>query len=161
MLRIIPTGTITAGLSHRFREATLAQLVAAAEELDEMGHADFRYALNFGHANGQLTRVDLTMRLTIDMPTWTQAVRRPQAERDEWERFLRALRVHEDGHIAICRPEAPTTYERLLAATPDTINDVLNEETERIRALNRAYDTRTGHGTTQQTPHGTTVIQIP
>lgn len=161
MLRIIPSGSITAGVSHRFRQTTLAGVASVANSMDEVGHADFRYGLSFDHANHQLTRVDLTMHLAIEMPFWSHAVRRPQAEQDEWNRFLLALRHHEDGHIAICRPEAATTYELLVAATPATINDVLAEETARIRALGRAYDTRTANGTTQQTPHGTTIIQIP
>lgn len=161
MLRIIPTGGITAGVSHRLRQATLADVAATAAAMAEVGHADFRYGLSFGHANHQLTNVDLTMHLHIDMPVWTHAARRPQAEQDEWARFLQALRHHEDGHISICRPEAATTYELLVASTPSTINDVLTRETRRIRALGRAYDTRTGNGTTQQTPHGTTIIQLP
>ena len=161
MLRIVPSGAIVASVNHRFRETTLAGVAAAASSMAEVGHADFRFALDFGHANGQLTNVDLTMYLTIGMPVWVHVARRPQAEQDEWNRFLRALRHHEDGHIAICRPEAANTYELLVASTPTTINSVLARETARIRGLGVAYDTRTNNGTTQQTPDGTTTIQIP
>jgi predicted secreted Zn-dependent protease len=117
--------------------------------------------MSFAHANGNITRVDLTMALTIDMPVWSKVGKAKQAEQNEWNRFLRALRVHEDGHITICRAEAPTTYQRLMRATPNNINDVLDRERARIQSLNDAYDTRTDHGRTQQTPHGTTVITLP
>jgi hypothetical protein len=101
------------------------------------------------------------MRLSIGMPVWTKVAQRPAAERTDWARFLRALRVHEDGHIRIFRAEAPTSYQLLTQSTPDAINDVLAKETARIEALSDAYDHRTDHGQSQQTPHGTTVITVP
>jgi predicted secreted Zn-dependent protease len=162
MLRIVPAGTITAGTSHTFDAATLRDLAASMAGLDEVGHADFDLALAFSTDGGnRLTNVDLTMTLTIDMPVWTQVSSRPEAERNEWNRFHRALRAHEDGHISICRAEAPTTYEKLTKATASTINDVLEAERLRIKRLNDAYDTRTGHGTRQQTAHGSTTITVP
>ena len=162
MLRIVPAGGITAGTGHTFDGATLRAVVNAMHGMDEVGHADFDLAMNFSTDGGErVTNVDLTMRLTIDMPEWTKSAGRPAAERDEWNRFMRALRHHEDGHITICRREAPTTYQRLTRATASTINDVLDRERARIQALNDAYDTRTGHGTSQNTPDGNTVITVP
>jgi predicted secreted Zn-dependent protease len=159
-LRFQPPGAITAGVSRRFRERTLAD-IADASDADEAGSATFRFDLDFRHANGQLTRVDLTVRLRIGMPVWIHRNGRPAAERNEWDRFHRALRHHEDGHIDIFRAEAPASYERLLRATPGTINAVREEEESRIQALSDDYDHRTDHGRRQQTPHGTTVIQVP
>lgn len=162
MLRIDPAGAITAGTSHSFDGATLRDVVSAMSGLAEVGHADFDLAMSFSTDGGErVTNVDLTMRLTIDMPVWTKVAGRPTAERNEWNRFMGALRHHEDGHIRICRTEAPRTYERLTRATASTINDVLDRERARIQALNDAYDTRTGHGTTQNTPNGNTVITVP
>ena len=162
MLRIVPAGTITAGTSHTFDAPNLRDLAAAMAGLAEVGHADFDLALAFATDGGnRLTNVDLTMTLTIDMPIWNQASSRPDPEKNEWNRFLRALRAHEDGHIAICRAEAPTTYDKLTKATPATINDVLEAERLRIKRLNDAYDTRNGHGTRQQTAHGSTTITVP
>jgi hypothetical protein len=160
-LRILPAGAISAGVHHTFTDATLADLVDAFDPSEEPALAEFAFSMSFAHAGGRLTNVDLTMRLTIDMPVWSKVGRRPQAEQDEWARFLRALRVHEDGHIAIYRREAPITYERLLESTPGAVEALLETERVRIVGLSDAYDTRTGHGTTQQTPHGTTVITVP
>jgi hypothetical protein len=160
-LRILPAGAISPGVHHTFRDATLEDLVDGMDPDEEAGFAEFAFGLSFDHAGGRVTRVDLTMTLTIDMPVWSTVGRRPQAEQDEWARFLRALRVHEDGHIAIFRREAPKTYDKLLTTRPGTIEAVLERERLRIVALSDAYDVRTGHGTTQQTPHGTTVITVP
>jgi predicted secreted Zn-dependent protease len=158
-LLITPSGSVPAGLSQTLTGSTLAAVAAGTQ--DEVGSADFHFDLNYGHANGLITSVDLTMSLTVDLPEWSGYATRPQREKDEWDRFLRALRAHEDGHIAIFRREAPTAYERVRRARPATITAVLARETRRIRALSDAYDHQTDHGRRQQTAHGTTVIQVP
>lgn len=160
-LRVLPAGAIAAGVHHTFDDNTLADVTTSMDQLEEAAAAEFHFNMSYDTAGARVTNVNLTMRVTIDMPVWTRVAQRPQAEQNEWNRFLRALRVHEDGHITIFRHEAPTTYERLVAATPSTINDVLEAERQRIVQLNEVYDNRTDHGRTQQTPHGTTVIVIP
>ena len=160
-LRILPPGGISAGVHHTFTQATLADIVASMAAMDEAALAEFAFALSFDHANNRLTRIDLTMRLRLDMPEWPNASQRPQPEQDEWNRFLRALRVHEDGHIDIYRREAPTAFQRVSRARPDTAEDVLEAERVRIVGLSDAYDHRTDHGRTQRTRHGTTVITVP
>jgi hypothetical protein len=158
-LTINPTGAITTGVLMTITDANLRDLVANAPA--EMGLAQFAFGLNFNHSGGRITTVDLTMNLTIDMPEWPNASGRPAAERTEWARFLRALRAHEDGHIEIFRGQAERAYNRVRRATPATINQVLESERVRIQGLSDAYDTRTGHGTTQQTAHGSTTITVP
>jgi hypothetical protein len=160
-LRVLPTGTIPAGVHHTFTESSLEDVSLAMDGMDEAAYAEFDFEMSFSTAGSRITRVDLIMWLTIDMPVWSRVDRSPQAEQDEWNRFMRALRAHEDGHIAICRREAPKTYRKLTRSTPGRINGVLDRERIRIRTLNEAYDHRTGHGTTQRTAHGTTTIQLP
>jgi len=159
-LQLIPASAIAAGTYQTFTDATLADLVATAGD-SEPAEATFEFRLDFAQVDNRITLVDLQVLLVINMPEWPNAQRRPDPEKNEWQRFLRALRVHEDGHIDIFRRESATTYQRLLAATPATINAVLARERRRIQGLSDQYDTRTGHGTKQQTPHGTTVITVP
>jgi predicted secreted Zn-dependent protease len=160
-VRILPTGTVPAGVHHTFNESSLEDVSLAMNGMDEAAYADFEFELSFSTAGNRVTRVDLIMWLTIDMPVWSRVDRSPQAEQDEWNRFMRALRAHEDGHIAICRREAPKTYRKLTRASAGRINNVLEAERVRIKALNDAYDHRTDHGRSQRTPHGTTEIQLP
>src|SRR5215208_5914184 len=157
-LRILPAGAISVGVHHTFSEATLAGIVASMGSMDEAAYAEFAFSLSFAQANDRITSVDLTMQLRLDMPEWPNVSQRPQAEQDEWNRFLRALRAHEDGHTAIFRREAPTAHQRVSRAQPDTAEDVLEAERVRIVGLSDAYDHRTDHGRTQRTAHGTTVI---
>lgn len=161
-LKIIPSGTVNAGVSHWFKQKTLAQVAQAIVARGEAGSATFEFDPPKYWANGdKLTRVDLKMKLSIKMPKWSRYARRPKAERREWNRFYKALRYHEDGHIKIFRDEAPTTYEVVKKATPDTLQSIFDSEVARIQKLSDEYDERTHHGLKQATPHGTTVIQIP
>jgi predicted secreted Zn-dependent protease len=161
-LRFSPSGTVPSSVGRTFTEATLAGVAGNVANHDEAGGAEFRFQMDFQqNGNGLITGVDLVMHLTVVLPVWQNRDHRPEPEQREWDRFLRALRVHEDGHITIFRREAPTTYRRLKRARPQTIRDVLNAETERIQRLSDAYDHQTDHGRNQRTPHGTTVIQVP
>jgi predicted secreted Zn-dependent protease len=160
-LSIQPGGAIAAGVHHTFNEAKLADVSASMATMDEAAYAEFDLQMGFAHSNGTITRVDLTMTLTIDMPVWSKAGSARKPEQDEWNRFLLALRAHEDGHIAICRREAPVAYDKLLKSAPSTINDVLERERARIKRLNDVYDHQTDHGRTQNTAHGNTVIVLP
>jgi predicted secreted Zn-dependent protease len=160
-LRVLPIGTLPAGVHHTFNESSLADVSLAMDRMDEAAYAEFEFELSFSTAGNRVTRVNLIMWLTLDMPVWSRVDRSPQAEQDEWNRFMCALRAHEDGHIAICRREAPKTHRKLTRASAGRINSVLEEERLRIKALNDAYDHRTDHGRSQRTACGTTAIRVP
>lgn len=160
-LRITPAGAVTAATGHTVDDATLAGVVQSLGAYAEAGYAGFAFALSYKQPNGTITSVDLTMTLTVEMPVWTKRDKAKAAEQREWDRFHRALRVHEDGHIAIFRREAATTYAKLLKATPGTINDILAAEQARIQDLSDKYDTKTQNGITQPGAQGTTVITVP
>jgi len=160
-LVVRPRGTVSASTGHWFRQRTLAAVAQAMGALGEAAHASFGYDMSATPRGDSIASVDLTVRLSMEMPAWAHVRRRPQAEQREWNRFLRALRYHEDGHIAIYRREAETSYQRLLEATPETINDVLQAEIERVQRVNDEYDRTNHHGQRQSSPHGTTVIQVP
>jgi predicted secreted Zn-dependent protease len=95
------------------------------------------------------------------MQEWKQRDSRPKAEQGEWDRFLRALRAHEDGHIALYRREFSRSFKRLKKVAASKFQDEFNDEVARVKAVNRKYDKMTGNGTKQETPHGTTIIQVP
>jgi predicted secreted Zn-dependent protease len=162
VLTFEPRGDVPATPTLRLDEATLSDLVQNRSG-QELGHT--RYSITWKgpppDAAGRLTALDVTFTLRIEMPVWTSYPRRPEAEKREWDRFYRALLWHEQGHIAIIKREAQTTYARLLNATIDTINQVAEQERQRIHRANAAYDSQTDHGRRQTSPHGTTVIVVP
>lgn len=160
-LHIQPTGGITPFVFITLTGQTLADVARDVSARSEVGKARFVLTYSYDSANGLLTNVDLTMTLTIGMPVWTHRDSRPKAEQDEWDRFHRALRYHEDGHIAIFRGNAHQAYHHLVHSTPHTIAHVYEQQRRHIKALSDAYDARTHHGLIQRTPAGTTVITVP
>jgi predicted secreted Zn-dependent protease len=161
-LQFRPVGNVPATPTLRLRDATLRDLVRDRGG-QELGHATFSITWKGPPPNdaGRFTSLDVTFTLRIEMPVWTRYSSRPEAERHEWDRFYRALLVHERGHIAIFRREAQTTYRRLLAATAATIKNLANQETQRIHRASAAYDRKTDYGRRQKSTHGTTVIVVP
>jgi predicted secreted Zn-dependent protease len=157
-----PSGNVPATRGVRLDDATLRDLVRNRSG-QELGHTTFSITWNGPppDAAGRFTSLDVTFTLRIEMPVWASYPRRPEAEKREWDRFYRALLWHEQGHVAIIKRAAQTTYQRLLAATKDTINNVAGQETQRIHRANAAYDSQTDHGRRQNSPHGTTIIVVP
>jgi predicted secreted Zn-dependent protease len=157
-----PRGNVPATPGLRLQDATLHDLVRNRSG-QKLGHTTYsiRWRGPPPDAAGRFASLDVTFTLRIEMPVWTSYPRRPEAEKREWDRFYRALLWHEQGHIAIIKREAQTTYQRLLNATKDTINNVAEQETQRIDRAGVAYDRQTDHGRRQNSPHGTTVIVVP
>jgi hypothetical protein len=161
-LHFRPAGTVPATPTLRLHDATLRDLVRNRGG-QELGHATFNIYWKGPppDAEGRPTRLDVIFALRIEMPVWTRYSSRPEAERREWDRFYRALLEHERGHIAIFRRESQTAYTRLLAATAATIENLLEQETERMQGVSDAYDRQTDHGQRQRSAHGNTIIVPP
>ncbi|KAA0253902.1 DUF922 domain-containing protein [Acidobacteria bacterium ACD] len=160
---VLPAGAVVANPGYVFGQATLSEVATALNQLGEAGHADWTYDMKWDTApTGGVSRVDLTVVLSMKLPTWTHWAGRPKAERDEWERFSKALRFHEDGHHALARRESRVMYDRLvLARTVRNLRTVYAAEKARIARENKAFDSRTGHGAKQTSPDGTTVLTAP
>ncbi len=101
--------------------------------------------------------VDLTLAITLKLPSWSPGWLCPWGEQKEWRRFLHALTHHEQGHIEIHKKEARVMYRRLCKATSSTVEAVYESERSRIRKLNKAYDKKT-YGT--GTPYGPIAIRL-
>jgi len=161
-LTVQPTGAVNAGTSHRLNEATLAEVARRVASIGVgLAHADWSFDWGWQQSAQGVFSVDLTMQLTMEMPVWSRKSSRPLAEQREWDRFLRALRQHEDGHHVICRREVQVMYRAMNGANQTNVQSVHNREGARIDRLNVEYDRSTDHGRRQTGPHGDTVINVP
>lgn len=98
------------------------------------------------------TKLDLSMTL----PRWLPP---PGAAGDlvaRWERFMSALRVHEEGHVQDARDLESAAKRALLALSSANCGALgaamrarFDQLLEQGRARDRAYDQQTGHGKTQ------------
>jgi len=99
---------------------------------------------------------DLSIRITT--PRLAGAHTKQTALREEWLRYERALRHHEEGHAAIAA-EAACEMERRVDALAETtgscaglgtrIDQVCHRVLVEYRRRDREYERETGHGRTQ------------
>jgi predicted secreted Zn-dependent protease len=115
--------------------------------------------------------IDVTWVTEITLPKWTPGPNVPQAQKDEWTRFVAALTVHENGHkdindqgmakvkqnlvnkmIVLPNINAPpvkgdANYEQMKAAVQNLIKS--DPDYMKIANDNIAYDATNNHGETQ------------
>ena len=152
----------------RVSGATLAQLRDTmretapkdAEGLPRWGMARWRLRWKFEHAHATDCRIGkftITVTSRILMPRWVDREKAPQALQDTWERFYRALLLHENGHRDNGIRAANDLARRLrgMSAHPDCAS--LNAEIENVgqrivgeySLVDKAYDRSTDHGVSQ------------
>lgn len=102
----------------------------------------------------RIDRVEVSMTGRIQLPSIAGGT---AAQRDRFERYVRALDVHEQGHLDFGR-RAAGEIERVLLGMTDArgcgqLEAAANEQGDRIleryQALEDRYDRETGHGRTQ------------
>jgi predicted secreted Zn-dependent protease len=136
-------------------------LLAALNALDEFhGHADWKLAYTYRSRTGaggcSVESVDTTLELSMTLPRWTPTAATPGDLSSRWERYLEALRTHEEGHL-----EHGRSFETALkaafagmsalncAALDAAARSRYGQMLEQYRARDVEYDRRTGHGKTQ------------
>jgi predicted secreted Zn-dependent protease len=118
---------------------------------EEWGSCAANYDYSYAATGGSVTRVDLTVSLTIRLPRWKGKgwQQASPAARKEWERMLQALRTHEDGHVDIARQQAPLVRDRLRKTSEAGLELEAEKARSDAQTENDKYDDRTQHGQTQ------------
>ena len=162
-VKIDPIGKVKPKIGHRFKEETLAEVAEKAVELDEAGSASWSIKYSIPSIRGnRIEKFTLILKLTMGMPVWPNYPKRPQKEKNEWDRFYKALRFHEDQHHAVCKRLAHIMHQKLL--NEKKIKDfkrVFNSEQSKFELINKKFDEDVDHGMKQESPFGTTVIDVP
>lgn len=100
--------------------------------------------------------VTTKLALSMTLPRWSPPPGAPGDLIGRWERFMSALRVHEDGHVQDARNLESAAKRALLAlsssncgALASAMRARFDQLLEQGRARDRDYDQQTGHGKTQ------------
>lgn len=125
-------------------------------------HARADWNITYRYRNRQagnacaVESVDTDLKLTLTMPRW---IKSPEASADlvsRWDRYLTALRTHENGHLEHGRAanrEFRAGAMGLSAPDCGTLDRVVKEHFDRLIATyserDKEYDRSTGHGRTQ------------
>jgi predicted secreted Zn-dependent protease len=128
---------------------TLAEVHAQLDPT-EWGRCTYHYDYDYDTTNGRVTRVNVTLRLTIRLPRWQEGRDQASPEaRAEWDRMMAALRAHEERHAEIAREWAPTFKARILGVRAGNATARYNQVKGQADAAQRRYDARTHHGQTE------------
>src|SRR5262249_30212729 len=151
---------VTPMLGNVLHQDHLVDVAKAIAKLPEAAKAGWHFEYSYKSTGSTITDVDLTLTLYMKMPEWSKYSSASEKEQMEWDRFLRALRFHEDGHHDLCRREAKTVYDTLSEAkTLKALKSAYDSEIARVQGLSDAYDDSVDHGKTQTSLHGTTIIK--
>ncbi len=120
-------------------------------------NVSYEYTTRVERGQCRIASVSTTLVGQIRMPRWTATQGSPAALRAKWDRYVSALKVHEDGHIAIGRrfeKAARRAIESLPAMSgcgqfSTLAKQRFDETLERYRAIEKDYDISTGGGRTQ------------
>jgi predicted secreted Zn-dependent protease len=125
-------------------------LTEVAQQLDpeEWGRCTYTYTYNYETTNGQTTKVDLELALTIRLPRWQGAGwdKASLRAKQEWERMIQALLNHEEAHAAIARQWAPRFKERLLRQAESKVRTRFEQTCNAVDKETKQFDQRTQHG---------------
>ncbi len=146
------TGTVTVGkptyTSFNVTGDTLADVYKVLSRRTEWGSCKSNFSYTYG-ANGKITKANVTVKTTIELPKWTGLEKASKAAKKEWKRMMAALKKHELGHYTRAKRWAPKLKARLVgqpAAEEATIFDKFKSD---AKAVQEAYDDATKHGQTQ------------
>jgi len=115
----------------------------------------FRY--EYSPASCKLTELTALVEGAMTLPHWVNGDSAPAALAKEWQNYVAALRVHENGHYAH-GVEAANEIRALASSIQPAENcSVLSREVasqaqsilDKFRALDETYDRQTDHGQTQ------------
>ena len=124
------------------------------------GRADWKISYKYQsrkEAGGcKVSSLTIDLELLMTLPRWTPPAGASADLVSRWERYIAALRVHEDGHLDHGRNAArefQTVSGSAAAADCGALDGALRQRFARLiadyQARDRAYDARTEHGKTQ------------
>lgn len=107
-------------------------------------HYDLLYTYE-ANAN-RVRKVDVTLKLAIQLPQWTELAQATPAAQQEWQRMLTALRAHEEKHAAIARQWAPILQRRLLGQRVAQVEAAYQRVLTKVKRATAQYDQKSDHG---------------
>jgi predicted secreted Zn-dependent protease len=103
----------------------------------------------YGSSNCSLAQAKVTLRVVVSFPRWTHPKAAPASLAAAWNRYVRALARHEQGHVDYAVARYPAVVRAIKRATCSSANAAALRQLDQIRKHDATYDTTTQHGATQ------------
>ena len=116
---------------------------------------NYRYSTRSGGV--RLDSVEITAKIAVTLPRWTQAAGAPTNLVQSWQRYQRALAAHEEGHVRLVR-EAVAEMQKGVSSLSDfdskaslleALDRACSQVVEKAKERERQYDAQTWHGRKQ------------
>jgi hypothetical protein len=120
----------------------LADLAAAMS--DEAGSVEFDFSVATQGEPSTSATLDVTQTMTL--PQWAERDTASQAAQRSWDRFLAALRQHENGHLTIDKQMFTGAHRRFVGIPSAQVEQKSNTLRAQVQAKQDAFDTQTDHG---------------
>jgi predicted secreted Zn-dependent protease len=118
-------------------------------------HVDWRYRYSSLGTACRIDSLSVAVDVVFTLPRWNHPSGASGDLKAEWNRYVRALLVHENGHKRLAERAGQRIFRRLtgLTAPCESIQDSANQAARSILAQQREredlYDETTNHGASQ------------
>lgn len=121
---------------------TLADVAAALP--DEVGSVAFDFSV--ATQGEPITAAKLDVKQAMTLPRWAERDKASQAGQRSWDRFLSALRQHEDGHVVIDKQMFTNAHRRFVSIPTAQVEQTSERLRADVQARQDAFDAQTDHG---------------
>jgi predicted secreted Zn-dependent protease len=97
--------------------------------------------------DGKITAATVTVKITMELPSWTPPSTMGPKAKAEWNRWKAALRAHEDGHVEIVKKGFTGLAKQMLGKTEDDASTLFDKAKTDTQKASDSYDSKNGHGT--------------
>jgi predicted secreted Zn-dependent protease len=126
---------------------SLDEAAAAIQQRTEAGSTEWNPKLKVVvDENGTVTSATVDVSITMTMPQWPGAAKLNKIARAEWNRFVGALKKHEDGHVTLVREHLKGVGESLVGMSQDDADAAFQAALVDLQTASDAYDDGNDHG---------------
>ncbi len=141
--------------SYPVKATTLKGAVEAMKKArgEEAGETEWEPKLNysFDKKTDIIKSASVTVPIVVTMPKWPGAKKLGKAAKAEWERFYKALKDHEEGHVKLVRERLKDQHKSLVGKSKEGAEAAFQKALDALQKASDDYDVKTDHGRKQGT----------
>ena len=127
---------------------TLEEAASSIAQMAEAAACEWFPRYEYETAGGRISTITVTVAVHVTMPRWVEHAVATRPERAEWDRFCRALRAHEHGHINLVVDHLRRIDERMLGLAHDVARRVWEAARATLAEASAEFDRITDDGRT-------------
>lgn len=131
--------------------STLAGVADAISQMEEAAKTEWFPAYKYDTTDEAVSGAVVTVKTKVTMPLWSGYTNVSQGQKDEWDRFMVALRTHEQGHLDLVSEGLSNVDGSLVGLSVNDAKKAWADALDALRSASDAYDAATDHGRNEGT----------